>query len=209
MCHLNIFHWNHPEESWSTDGDWRYVLFPYLPFIKNCHWCHPHNQCGIDFSTGCHVAKIEHSSFLPDSDEFITRTIGRFDPLILLQQFLFGEANSHLGALLTESFMFVVHGSIFWLVNRPVSTWCIHIFAISHCNRPKQSIPVGLKFAKLQIHSSEVALPSSVGRKDLLQHSMGKRKWMPAVPSFDCRLPGKPYECPDMMTVWPDLCIDS
>ena len=141
------------------------------------HWCHPHNQCGINFSTGCHVAKIEHSSFLPDSDEFITRTIGRF---ALRQHFLLVR-QIHILALLTESFMVVVHGSIFWLANRPVSTWCIHIFAISHCDRPKESIPVGLKFAKLQIHSSEVALPSSVGTKDLLQPlklNMLKRKWM-------------------------------
>lgn len=41
---------------------------------------------------------------------------------------------------------------------------CLHpvypYFAISHCNRPKQSIPVGLKFAKSQIHSSEGAFYS-------------------------------------------------
>ncbi len=109
---LDIFHWNHPEESWSTDWDWRYVLFPYPPFIKNCHWCH--------VATGCHVAKIQPSSFLPDSDEFITRTVGRFDPLILLQQFLFGEANSHLGALLTESYI-VVDGGTGILHDQPLT----------------------------------------------------------------------------------------
>lgn len=170
-----MFHSNHPftfyRRRLDTCALFLSAIHQELPLVPSTQ---PMLKWLYYISTGCHVTKIEHSLFLPDSEEIMTRTVGRFDRLTLLLNFLSVDWESHSCRLRDGGFctmnpklhcqemlsstvdgrsqkclmwMLVSTRSIFCLANRPVSTRC-------HCNRPKQSIPVGLKFAKLQIHSS-------------------------------------------------------